>query len=62
MSSETKAIFDELTEDAMKLMENGEYGSFLVSVCMFVQMATKTLFYNFIICQFDILKNVILFI
>ncbi|PON81887.1 CD2-binding protein-like protein [Trema orientale] len=25
MSSETKAIFDQLTEDAMKLMENGEY-------------------------------------
>ena len=28
MSSETKSTFDQLTEDAMKLMENGEYGNF----------------------------------
>lgn len=26
MSAETKLVFDQLTEDAMKLMENGEYG------------------------------------
>ena len=25
MSTETKIVFDQLTEDAMKLMENGEY-------------------------------------
>lgn len=25
MSGETKIVFDQLTEDAMKLMENGEY-------------------------------------
>ena len=25
MSAETKIVFDQLTEDAMKLMENGEY-------------------------------------
>ena len=25
MSAETKVIFDQLTEDAMKLMENGDY-------------------------------------
>ncbi|WVZ07153.1 hypothetical protein V8G54_020499 [Vigna mungo] len=27
MSAETKVVFDQLTEDAMKLMENGEYNS-----------------------------------
>lgn len=31
MSDETKLVFDQLTEDAMKLMENGEYGK----VCYF---------------------------
>lgn len=25
MSAETKVIFDQLTEDAMRLMENGDY-------------------------------------
>lgn len=25
MSAETKRLFDQLTEDAMKLMENGDY-------------------------------------
>lgn len=31
MSAETKMVFDQLTEDAMKLMENGELGR----VCYF---------------------------
>jgi CD2 antigen cytoplasmic tail-binding protein 2 len=31
MSAETKLVFDQLTEDAMKLMENGELGR----VCYF---------------------------
>lgn len=29
MSAESKIVFDQLTEDAMKLMENGEYGKVL---------------------------------
>lgn len=33
MSEATKQMFDQLTEDAMKLMENGEY-----SKCQFFQL------------------------
>lgn len=28
MSAETKQLFDQLTEDSMKLMENGDYGKY----------------------------------
>ena len=40
MSADTKLVFDQLTEDAMQLMEDGEYGK----VCYFVGLA-------FSICQ-----------
>lgn len=33
MSAETKQLFDQLTEDSMKLMENGDYGK-----CTFLSM------------------------
>jgi hypothetical protein len=42
MSGETKIVFDQLTEDAMKLMENGEYGElFSLRLCYLICCAFK---------------------
>lgn len=38
MSAETKVIFDQLTEDAMKLMENGDYSWVFLLIFIFWKM------------------------
>jgi hypothetical protein len=40
MTEGTKRIFDELTEAAMKLMDNGEYGQSVFFGCYIVQCIT----------------------
>jgi CD2 antigen cytoplasmic tail-binding protein 2 len=41
MSGETKIVFDQLTEDAMKLMENGEYDVYHEKKDVFEQEAER---------------------
>lgn len=50
MSAETKLVFDQLTEDAMKLMENGEYGkvSYFVGLAFSAILIIVSTIYVFI--------------